>query len=65
LQKKTPFTRHQVKAWREAKGVNVWKEYEEHIDPLNKHGVRRYVNEDDISCSNIVQATLDNTKSKG
>jgi hypothetical protein len=35
----------------------MWKEYEEQLNPNKSHGSRRYVNEDDISCSNIVQGT--------
>ena len=34
-----------------------WKEKEEQLNPNKSHGSRRYVNEDDISCSNIVQGT--------
>ena len=35
----------------------IWKEYEEQINPLKTHGSRRYVNEVDISTSNIKGGT--------
>jgi hypothetical protein len=36
---------------------NIWKEYEEHLHPNKTHGSRRYVNELDISTSNIEGGT--------
>lgn len=36
---------------------NIWKEYEEQLHPNKTHGSRRYVNELDISTSNIEGGT--------
>jgi hypothetical protein len=39
------------------RNANIWKEYEEQLHPNKTHGSRRYVNELDISTSNIEGGT--------